>query len=446
MSFKVAHQHFHLAGAAGVGMSAMAELLMSLGAEVSGSDRFHDQGQDMPVLRKLAAQGMKLVPQDGSGIRSNTAALICSTAIEGDNPEVAAAKKLDIPIITRGDMLGRLSKGRRCVAVGGTSGKTTVTGMTGWLLAELGADPTVVNGGAVIGWDSETRVGSIRAGKSGLWVAEADESDRSCLFLHPEWSIITNLSHDHFPMPETIELFRQFASQTSKEVVCFTEVAELFPNSLNVENTVFRNGENWLFDLNKTEFTSPLPGRHNAENALLASALCVAMGFDAGRVAKALASFKGIRRRLELVGETRGIRVYDDYAHNPAKIAAAWSTAAETSSRVLGVWRPHGFGPLRQMKDSLTEMFRSTLRKDDELFLLPVYYAGGTAAKDVSSDDLASPLRTQGVNASVVPDYQDLTKRILENAKARDTILVMGARDPMLPVFARDILKGLNER
>lgn len=446
MSFKVAHQHFHLAGAAGVGMSAMAELLISLGANVSGSDRFHDQGQDMPVLRKLAARGMILVPQDGSGIRPETAALIRSTAIEGDNPEVAAAHKLNIPIITRGDMLGRLADGARCVAVGGTSGKTTVTGMTGWLLAELGADPTVVNGGAVIGWDEGDLVGSIRAGKSDLWVAEADESDRSCLFLHPEWSIITNISHDHFPMPETIELFQQFAAQTAKQVVCFPVIAKLFPNSFTVENTVFSKGENWCFNLAEMEFTSPLPGRHNAENALLAAALCVAMGFNAADVRKALARFKGIRRRLELVGEARGIRVYDDYAHNPAKIAAAWSTVEETSSRALGVWRPHGFGPLRQMEETLAEMFRATMRKDDVLFLLPVYYAGGSADKDVASDDLAAALTAQGVNVSVVADYQVLTKRILELADTGDTILVMGARDPGLPLFARDIMTRLHER
>ncbi|HNS80212.1 MAG TPA: Mur ligase family protein [Kiritimatiellia bacterium] len=446
MSFHAAQKHFHLAGAAGVGMSAMAELLLSLGAEISGSDRFHDQRQDLPVLRTLAARGMHLVPQDGSGIRCGTAALICSTAIEGDNPEIARARSLNIPIITRGDMLGRLSAGHRCIAVAGTSGKTTVTGMTGWLLAELGADPTVVNGGAVIGWDEGEHVGSIRMGKSGLWVAEADESDRSCLFLHPEWNIITNISRDHFPLPETIELFRQFASQTSERVVCFPETAKLLSNSLAVENTVFRNGKSWSFILNKLEITSPLPGRHNAENALLACALCIATGYDAEAVRKALASFKGIRRRLELVGEARGIRVFDDYAHNPAKIAAAWSTIAEDSSRVLGVWRPHGFGPLRQMKEALVEMFRAELRGNDQLFLLPVYYAGGSAEKDVSSDELAAALKAQGVNASAVPDYQELTRLILQEADAGGSVLVMGARDPMLPVFARDVLKRLNER
>ncbi len=446
MSSQVAQKHFHLAGVAGVGMSAMAELLMDLGAEVSGSDRFHDQGQVVPVLRRLAAQGMKLVPQDGSGIRSDTAALICSTAIEGDNPELAAAKKLNIPVITRGDMLGRLAEGKRCVAVGGTSGKTTVTGMTGWLLTELGGDPTVANGGAVIGWDSDTRVGSIRAGKSDLWVAEADESDRSCLFLHPEWSIITNISHDHFPLPETIELFRQFAAQTAKQVICFPEIAKHFPNSRAIENSVFRKEENWFFNLEKLEFVSPLPGRHNAENALLACALCVAMGYDAKAVRKALKSFKGIRRRLELAGEARGIRVYDDYAHNPAKIAAAWATVAENSSRVLGVWRPHGFGPMRQMKDSLTEMFCAALRPDDVLFLLPVYYAGGTAAQDISSDDLAAALQARGVKASVVRDYNDLTKQILETVTTRDTVLVMGARDPELPVFARQTAKRIHDQ
>ncbi len=189
-----------------------------------------------------------------------------------------------------------------------------------------------------------------------------------------------------------------------------------------------------------------MPGRHNAENARLALALFEAIGVPLADALGALAEFRGVRRRLELVGRLApagtegpetGIPVFDDYAHNPAKIAASWSAIAVGAGRVLGVWRPHGFGPLALAFDELIETFARVMRPRDTLFLMPVYYAGGTARRAQTSDDLAAALRAAGRRALLAADYDELETALHAEAAEGDAILVMGARDPALPAFCR---------
>jgi len=180
-----------------------------------------------------------------------------------------------------------------------------------------------------------------------------------------------------------------------------------------------------------------MPGRHNAENAALALDLCAALGADPAAAVAALARFRGVRRRLELVGTLRGAAVIDDYAHNPAKIAASWSAVAASGARVLGVWRPHGFGPLSLMFDELADTFARALESRHRLFLLPVYYAGGTARGDRTSEDLAAAICARGGAAATVGGYDELEPAIRREAGSGQAILVMGARDPGLSAFCR---------
>ena len=436
--------HIHVAGVAGVGMSALAQALRWTHDRVTGSDRFFDQGQDLPVFAALRAAGVEIVKQDGAAVTARTEAVVYSTAIEQNNPEFTAAQRAGVPLRHRADMLAELARGRTVLAVAGTAGKTTTTGMLGWTLEQLGADPTVVNGGALVAWAGARQVGNVRRGAAHApWVVEVDESDRSLLNFRPQWSILTNISQDHFTLAEVQELFRAYAAQVQTGIVCGAGVAAVLgaPPAKIVEVAAVpeRMAEGFAVAWSGLRLAVPQPGAHNALNALLAAELCAQLGFAPEKIAAALGRFGGIQRRLERVDRGGGVRVVDDYGHNPAKLAAAWAAVSAPANRVLGVWRPHGYGPLRAMLEPLAEAFASVCRKNDRLWLLPVYDAGGTANRTVSSGELAERLQARGVNAAVAETYEALGNDLARAARAGDTILIMGARDPQLPVFAREM-------
>ncbi len=430
----------HLVGVAGVGMNALAQALKGGGWNVSGSDRYQDQGQDLEVIRKLKEAGIQFYPQDGQGVKPETGAVVVSTAIESDNPDIAAAQRLKVPVRHRAEMLAELVAGREVVAIAGTSGKTTVTGMVGWLLEQLGADPTVVNGGVLVNWANAHCIGNARTGKSRLCVIEADESDRSLLRFSPDWAVITNMSADHFNLDETERLFAQFRSQVRKECLIGWDPGmpwQGVPVKLDKHGVSFKY-EGLTFEI-------PMLGAHNAENAMQAAALCRRMGFALEPIREALSRFQGIQRRLEKIGEAAGVTVLDEYAHNPAKIAAAWRAVAPHYQRVLAFWRPHGFKPLSLMFDDLVTTFAELCRPQDRLYLMPVYYAGGTVSKQRDSDELVLKLRERGITAAWMTDYEVLMAEMLTQVRAGDVVLCMGARDPGIPQFARGLVANLKK-
>lgn len=432
---------YHVAGVAGVGMSALAQVLLAQGFSVTGSDRYLDRGQDLPVLDKLRRSGVQLVPQDGSGVRADTAGVIVSTAIEPDNPDVAAAGRLGVPVIHRAAMLARLARDKRTVAVTGTAGKTTVTGMIGWVLEQAGLDPMVVNGGAVLNWFDEKTIGNVRLGRGATWVLEVDESDRSLLQFDPDWAVITNVSKDHFELAEVKSLFRQFAAKVKREVVGCYGAAPYPPAGFEPR----LSAEGISFEYRGVTFESPLLGRHNAENALQCVLLCERLGLALPEISRALKTFRGIQRRLEWIGQAGGVTVIDDYAHNPAKITAAWKALAPYFQRLIAVWRPHGFAPLALMLDELVRAFAALAGPRDRVLILPVYYAGGTAAATVDAPVLVERLTQAGVAAEAALNYEGLKQQLLAAARPGDALLFMGARDPFLPVFARRLLLDLDK-
>jgi len=433
---------YHLVGVAGVGMSALAQVFLAQGCAVSGCDRAADAGERLPVLDKLRAAGVRLHPQDGSGIAPSTRGVVLSTAIENDNPELVQARALGIPVLHRAEALAALAEGHTTVAVTGTSGKSTVTGMTGWILETLDADPFVVNGAPVINWRDDRRIGNVRpsAGPDGLWLLEADESDRSLLRFKPDRALITNISRDHFDVEETRRLFEQFAAGVPHGVVDMAAEADAV-RALAVTQTAAGS----RFEYRGQAFEIRQPGRHNAENALCAVRLCETLGLPLPDVASALRGFAGIERRLERIGAAGGITVVDDYAHNPAKIRASWQALAERHGRIVAVWRPHGYGPLRALMGELAAVFSRIVRPDDRLFLLPVYDAGGTADRGVHAGLLADALAARGCPAVAIPDdVGTAAARLADNARPGDAVLVMGARDPALPVLAQRVLARLH--
>ena len=419
----------HLLGIGGVGMSALAQALIDAERTVTGADRLADGGGTTPVLEALRRQGVELFPETGGGIDSGTSRVIVSTAIEEANPGLVRARELGVPVVHRAAARAETLAGRRLVAVAGTCGKSTVTAILGHLLAESGFDPVVVNGAQIVGWDAGgRRVGSVRKGGGEWAVAEVDESDKSLTAFHPYAAIVTNASADHYSEEEMNAVFDAFVKDVPGPVI---DGRVLF-NGLNGPNGF--NGPNGLKDLREMAEKCPLPGAHNRANAFLALAMAVALGASPERLAAALETFPGVERRLQRVGDCAGAAVYDDYAHNPEKLAAMWRTLAEAYPKGVAVlWRPHGYGPLRKMMDALAAMFAQMKRPQDELLLLPVYDAGGTADRSVNTDALAARI----AGARMVSDLNEAETVLRKLAPAVGAIVTAGARDPGLPVLAR---------
>ena len=424
----------HLVGIGGVGMSALAQAYLDAGHAVSGADRtLRAGGTRTPVLDALAAQGVRLFPDDGSGVDAATEQLVVSTAIEDANPDLAAARARGIPVVHRAAALSRLLASRKLVAVAGTCGKSTVTAILGHLLVECGFDPLVVNGAQIAGWDAHgTRVGSVRKGAGEFAVAEVDESDKSLTAFKPYAAIVTNASADHYSKEEMDAVFDAFIRDVPGPVI----------DGRDREGRACRDLE--------TAITSfPMPGAHNRANARLALAMACALGADPAQAAAALASFPGVERRLQRVGSLpcgdRQVAVFDDYAHNPEKLHAMWTTLADAYPRgVAAVWRPHGYGPLRKMLEPLAAAFRGVMRPQDALVLLPVYDAGGTADRSVNSDALASRLADASGAVVLVKDLKEAEDYLRARADAFGAIVTAGARDPGLPVLARR-LAGMDQ-
>ena len=422
----------HLVGIGGVGMSALAQAYLDAGHAVSGADRsLRAGGPRTPVLEALAAEGVRLFPDDGSGIGADTGRLVVSTAIEDTNPDLAAARARGIPVVHRAAALAELLSGRRLVAVAGTCGKSTVTAILGHVLSECGFDPLVVNGAQIVGWDARgARVGSVRKGAGEYAVAEVDESDKSLTAFKPYAAVVTNASADHYSKEEMDAVFDAFIRDVPGPVVD------------GRDSSGMRHSCRFAQAVEEAVGTFPMPGAHNRANARLALAMACALGADPVRAAAALATFPGVERRLQRVGSVRcdgrEVAVYDDYAHNPEKLHAMWTTLAAAYPRgVAAVWRPHGYGPLRKMLEPLAAAFRDMMRPQDALVLLPVYDAGGTADRSVNSDALAARLADASGAVALVDGLKEAEVYLRARADAFGAIVTAGARDPGLPVLAR---------
>lgn len=384
-------------------MSALATALVRLGDEVTGADRT----LGTPNVRHLESIGVKCFPDDGTGVDGTTDEVIVSTAIEDGNPGLEKARELGIPVTHRAAALARTLLPYKLVAVVGTCGKSTVTAMLGHILAECGFDPMCVNGANVPGWE-----GAVRFGRGEYAVAEVDESDKSLVAFKPYAAVVTNASTDHYSKEEMDEVFDAFV--------------EGMPGPLVEGRKVYGEAD------------VSVPGRHNRNNAFLALEMAKALGCGEAEAKAALLKFGGVERRLQKIAEG----VYDDYAHNPEKIRAMWTTLAEAHPEgVCVVWRPHGYAPLRKMLDALAEMFNETVRPCDKLLLPPVYDAGGTADRSINSDALAAKIDPGKV--AVVRDLDEAYEWICANRSRFAAFATCGARDPELPILARRITSGL---
>ena len=449
-------------GIGGSGMLPLACIVRANGTRVAGSDRALDAGRLAAKFDFLRSLGIALHPQDGSGLAEGMT-LVTSAAVEASIPDVVRARELGLVHETRPQLLARLlNAATTSIAVGGTSGKSTVTGMIGWILHALHRQPTVMNGAVMKNFVSPSApFASALVGDPELFVSEVDESDGSIALYHPSVAVLGNISLDHHSMDELRDLFGSFLGRADKAVVNLDDpetriLSDLLPadrrigfgfdspgatlSARNLEHlpggvrfTVEADGE-------RHDISLAVPGRHNAMNALAALGAARALGVPLAEAGAALARFAGLRRRLETVGMAGGVTVIDDFAHNPDKIAATLATLAAQPGRLLIMFQPHGYGPLAKMGDELAETFVAGLRDGDRLYLPDPVYQGGTVDKSRGSDWLAQEITAAGCDARHIPERSAIGEALLAEALPGDRIAILGARDDTLSDFAADLV------
>jgi len=443
-------------GIGGSGLSAIAGFTALRGFSVSGSDRLFDSNPGNRISGLLKSLGIKIFPQDGSGLDKPQDLVIFSTAVEKDNPDLIRAVEKRIPLMSRPQYLADLVSGFSTIAVAGTSGKSTVSGMLAFLMQELGMDPNFLGGGRVKHFRSALNAGNYLAGGSHTLIVEACESDGSIVHYKPVYSVILNLDLDHHPVDETAVMFERLHENTSGRVVVGADDPNLM--SLGFRNTrtfsidresdykatdVEYSPRETVFRVKGVKFRTLLPGRHNLYNSLACIALLSEMDLPLGRIAKKLPEFRGIERRFDVHLDDDRYLVLDDYAHNPHKIASLMHTLKQMSKRICYIFQPHGFGPVRLMKDGYIDVFSRNLREGDILILLPIYYAGGTASRDISSRDLAEGISSSGRVVVAVNDRSEIFGLL---PGGWDSFAVFGARDDSLSCLTEEIAKQLRSR
>ncbi len=450
---------YHFSGIAGAGMNLLAQLVRARGHAVQGSDRSLDQGKNQAVAAHLRALGITLLPQDGAAVTAGLDRFVYSTAVEAETPEMRAARALGIEMVARPALLAEVvNAGAPGVAIAGTSGKSTITGMLAWLLREGGRPATVLGGAGLVG---DAPGGGFVAGpERGPVVAEACESDGTLVGYRAGLALVHNISRDHGEVEALRPQFTTFMAQAGRVLVnaacpeslalggCFNattygvaagadaplEIASVGPD--RARGLLHAAGGTLALDV-------PQPGCHNVENAAAAALVALELGLDGRTIETLLARFPGVARRFEVVGVTpSGIRVVDDYAHNGEKLRAALTAAQAGGARVVALFQPHGFGPARFLRAELRALLPRVLRPQDRFCYSEIFYAGGSVAKDVSSRMLADDLAASR-DCGWAADHAAARAWAVREARPGDTILVMGARDPDLPALARAIFTAL---
>lgn len=456
-------------GIGGSGMLPLALILRGHNATIAGSDRSRDQGRSPEKFAWLESLGIALHPQDGSGIASSDQTLVASAAVEDTVPEVVRARDLGCARMSRAELLATLFNAAPLgIAVGGTSGKSTVTGMLGWIMTATGRDPTIMNGAVMKNFRADDApFASARVGKGEVFVSEVDESDGSIALYRPTVAVLGNVSLDHKSLEELRALFGDFLATSdacainlddpesvallprARTVLTFAIDADADlriepgsivdrPDAISATLIDHRDGARHALAL-------AVPGRHNLSNALAALTGAVLAGVSLTQAIAALASFTGLARRFDIVGTSpSGITVIDDFGHNPEKIAATLATLKAHPGRVIAFFQPHGFGPLKKMGRELAEVFATRLGANDVTVLCdPVYY-GGTVDRSVGSAEIVAMIAEAGGTAEHIPDRGACADRIAAIARPGDRIVVMGARDDTLTSFAHDIFARLS--
>ena len=448
-------KHVHFVGIGGIGMSGIAEVLLNLGFEVSGSDL-----EKSAITDNLSSLGARIRKGHRAENIEGADIVVVSSAVNPSNPEVAAAAAAGIPVIPRSDMLGELMRMRTGIAVAGAHGKTTTTSLAGVVLQEAGLDPTIIVGGKLKSLDTNARLG-----EGEFLVAEVDESDGNFVRLSPTVAIITNIDAEHLDFYGSLEriqdAFTRFARQVpfNGAVICclddpnvrsvmpridrriitygFSAEAhvrgEIMEESVDGTSfTVFIGGEE------KGEIFLKLPGRHNVQNALGVCALADELEIDLKIAGRAFASFGGVGRRFEYKGKRDGVVVLDDYGHHPTEVRAAVETARRSfACRLVVVFQPHRYTRTRDLHQRFNECFLMA----DEVFITDVYAAGERPIPGVTGELICRSALKGGVKKlTYIPDWDDLKVAVCGSLRAGDLLLTLGAGN--IFKLGEEFLKG----
>ena len=457
---------YFLVGIGGSGMMPLAMILAGRGAVMEGSDRSLDAGRVPAKFDALRALGIVLHRQDGSGIVSREQIVVASAAVEDTVADMVAARQVGAARMTRAGLLAELfNASAQSIGVAGTSGKSTVTGMIGWILHAAGSDPTVMNGAVMANFARPgAPFASALVGNGDVFVSEVDESDGSIAHYRPTIAVLNNVSRDHKEMDELRDLFGGFVARAQTAVVNVADAeaaalgsgatrlitvaveadADLCARDLAPEP--FAISFDLISDAPTRRVRLQVPGRHNVANALAAIGAATAAGVPLDQAAAAVAGFTGLSRRFELVGEAGGVSVIDDFGHNPDKIAATLSTLRAFPGRLLLLFQPHGFGPLRQLRGELAQAFADGMADGDLLVLPDPAYFGGTTSREIGSGDLARDIAALGRDARYIADRDAAAALLVGEARPGDRIVVMGARDDTLALLARQMVRDLAAR
>lgn len=443
-------------------MSAIAQYLKAAGHHVAGSDRQFISGVYNESRVALESLGIICFEQGAGGVNDQTDCVVVSTAIEDSVPEVQQAKALSKRIIKRSELLAEIVTTKKTIAVGGTSGKSTTTAMLYEILYTACLQPSVIGGAGLSRLIKEGKIGNAAYGAGEWLIIEADESDGSIVQYHPEIGLLLNIDKDHQEMEELMQLFSTFKQHSKHFITNLTHPlsASLSAGSVydfdcreGVSVTGYQlpvSGSNFIqlgpkihFEVNEQSFEINTPGRHNMENAMAAIAVATSIGVDLETCSRALSSYEGIYRRHQVFGEKNGVILVDDFAHNPVKCARSMEACQPFADKLIAWFQPHGYGPTRFLRHDFVEELSKVVRPQDEIWMSEIYYAGGTAVKDISAEDLINDLKARGVNAYFVTDRNQLLDAMRSHFTSSTTLLLMGARDPSLGEFAKQVWSQL---
>lgn len=411
----------HFIGVGGIGMSGLARLFLHEGKKVSGSDRASSE-----ITKSLEQEGVRFFPEQVAENISSSSGLelvVYTEAMSQDNSEMATARELGVPMMSYFEALALVANQYYLIAVAGTHGKTTTTAMLIDILEAAGYDPT-----AIVGSLRTKTHSNYRAGKSKYFIVEADEYKENFRFFQPDVLVINNLDHDHvdyYPtLKEVQQAFNKLAKKVPVEGAVITETA-----SKNIAPAL-ENLQARIIDYKKNiDLTLPMkqPGLHNRLNAAAAKTVAEFLGIEKEVVDKSLSNFAGTWRRFELKGEVQGAPVYDDYAHNPQKVAAVIAGAREMypDKNIKIIFQPHTY---TRTKELFTE-FVSSLGQADSVYLLPIYAAREQDDGSIRSEMIADQLKANGWDALYFADFSAVEKYIRDTASNQDVILVVGAGD-----------------
>ncbi len=449
-------QKLHFTGVAGTGMSAIAQYLSASGKTITGSDRCFHPSEKNETQEKLVVEGIQCFLQDGSGINDQTQVVVISTAIEETNVEIQKALSLSIPVMKRAELLSLIVQEKRTIAIGGTSGKSTTSAMLFDILDYAGLEPSIISGAGLVRLQEKGKIGNAQLGKGDLLVIEADESDGSIVNYYPEIGVLLNIDKDHKEISELQSIFLAFRHHCTRFIVNASQgLTSAYSQNRNYDfssddaearykaTSFVQTGLQISFFINHTPFTLHAIGKHNMENVLAAVTVANQLGVSLETCSKSIEKYQGIYRRNQVLGQKNNVWVIDDYAHNPAKVAAAILGVQPLAKKVIAWFQPHGYGPTRFLKNDFIEAISHALRPQDEIWMSEIFYAGGTAVKDISANDLIEVIKITHENAFFVEDRNNLLASVRPHLTDDCVLLLMGARDPSLDTFAKSIFENL---